>query len=104
MPFSVEVAQALAQCGTPAIPGAMTWPPATSQASPVTGILPASGGRTSHTAVVARQTGKVCLVGCADLRIDEGADQAARGHTVIATATRFASMQTPERSTRTRRR
>jgi len=34
------------------------------------GILTASGGRTSHAAVVARQLGKVCLVGCADLRID----------------------------------
>jgi pyruvate,orthophosphate dikinase len=34
------------------------------------GILTASGGRTSHAAVVARQLGKVCLVACADLRID----------------------------------
>ncbi|MHC4937504.1 MAG: PEP/pyruvate-binding domain-containing protein [Planctomycetota bacterium] len=37
------------------------------------GILTARGGRTSHAAVVARQLGKVCLVGCADLRIDEKA-------------------------------
>lgn len=35
-----------------------------------TGILTALGGRTSHAAVVARQLGKVCLVGCADLSID----------------------------------
>jgi pyruvate, orthophosphate dikinase len=35
------------------------------------GILTASGGRTSHTAVLARQLGKVCLVGCADLHLDE---------------------------------
>ncbi len=34
------------------------------------GILTASGGRTSHAAVVARQLGKVCLVGCPDLEID----------------------------------
>lgn len=34
------------------------------------GILTASGGRTSHAAVVARQLGKVCLVGCTDLQID----------------------------------
>lgn len=34
------------------------------------GILTASGGRTSHAAVVARQLGKVCLVGCSDLTID----------------------------------
>lgn len=33
------------------------------------GVLTASGGRTSHAAVVARQLGKVCLVGCAGLRI-----------------------------------
>ncbi|HTT07788.1 MAG TPA: PEP/pyruvate-binding domain-containing protein [Gammaproteobacteria bacterium] len=34
------------------------------------GILTAMGGRTSHAAVVARQLGKVCLVGCHDLRLD----------------------------------
>jgi pyruvate, orthophosphate dikinase len=34
------------------------------------GILTASGGRTSHAAVVARQLGKVCLVGCPNLMID----------------------------------
>jgi pyruvate,orthophosphate dikinase len=34
------------------------------------GILTASGGRTSHAAVVARQLGKVCLVGCPGLEID----------------------------------
>ena len=35
------------------------------------GMLTAAGGRTSHAAVVARQMGKVCLVGCADLHVDE---------------------------------
>jgi len=34
------------------------------------GILTASGGRTSHAAVVARQLGKVCLVACPGLSID----------------------------------
>ena len=34
------------------------------------GILTASGGRTSHAAVVARQLGKVCLVACPGLHID----------------------------------
>jgi pyruvate,orthophosphate dikinase len=34
------------------------------------GILTAIGGRTSHAAVVARQMGKVCLVGCAALAIE----------------------------------
>jgi pyruvate,orthophosphate dikinase len=36
-----------------------------------TGLLTQRGARTSHAAVVARQLGKVCLVGCADLEIDE---------------------------------
>ncbi len=35
------------------------------------GLLTARGARTSHAAVVARQMGKVCLVGCAALHIDE---------------------------------
>ncbi|MGE0358480.1 MAG: PEP/pyruvate-binding domain-containing protein [Burkholderiales bacterium] len=35
-----------------------------------TGLLTARGGRTSHAAVVARQLGKVCLVGCEALSID----------------------------------
>ena len=34
------------------------------------GILTATGGRTSHAAVVARQLGRVCLVACPDLTID----------------------------------
>lgn len=34
------------------------------------GLLTASGTRTSHAAVVARQLGLVCLVGCDDLSID----------------------------------
>ena len=37
------------------------------------GLLTQRGARTSHAAVVARQLGKVCLVGCADLMIDETA-------------------------------
>jgi pyruvate,orthophosphate dikinase len=37
----------------------------------VAGILTASGGRTSHAAVVARELGKACLVDCGTLRIDE---------------------------------
>ena len=35
------------------------------------GILTAVGGRTAHAAVVARQMGKVCLVGCRALAVDE---------------------------------
>lgn len=35
------------------------------------GLLTCRGARTSHAAVVARQLGKVCLVGCEALLIDE---------------------------------
>ncbi|MNN56326.1 Pyruvate, phosphate dikinase [compost metagenome] len=35
------------------------------------GLLTQRGARTSHAAVVARQLGKVCLVGCEGLVIDE---------------------------------
>src|SRR5205814_5184648 len=34
------------------------------------GILTARGGMTSHAALVARQMGKVCVVGCETLRMD----------------------------------
>ena len=34
------------------------------------GILTARGGMTSHAALVARQMGKICVVGCGDLEID----------------------------------
>jgi pyruvate,orthophosphate dikinase len=34
------------------------------------GILTATGGRTSHAAVVARQLGKVCLVACAEMSVN----------------------------------
>ncbi len=40
------------------------------------GILTASGGRTSHAAVVARQLGKACVVGCPALTVDAPARQA----------------------------
>lgn len=36
------------------------------------GLLTQHGARTSHAAVVARQMGRVCLVGCEALQIDEG--------------------------------
>jgi pyruvate,orthophosphate dikinase len=34
------------------------------------GIVTAVGGRTAHAALVARQMGKPCVVGCADLAVD----------------------------------
>jgi pyruvate,orthophosphate dikinase len=47
------------------------------------GILTASGGRTSHAAVVARQLGKVCLVACPSLEIDVGRRQCRIGGMVL---------------------
>ncbi|MGO8952535.1 MAG: PEP/pyruvate-binding domain-containing protein [Rhodomicrobium sp.] len=47
------------------------------------GILTASGGRTAHAAVVARQLGKACIAGCAGLAVDATSRQAAiSGHTI----------------------
>ena len=40
------------------------------------GILTARGGATSHAAVVARQIGKPCVAGCAELLVDYGAKTA----------------------------
>jgi pyruvate,orthophosphate dikinase len=49
------------------------------------GILTAIGGRTAHAAVVARQLGKVCLVGCRTLVVDEARRAATIGtHTIRA--------------------
>ncbi len=39
------------------------------------GILTAQGGMTSHAALVARQMGKVCIVGCGALNIDYDREQ-----------------------------
>lgn len=47
------------------------------------GLLTTHGGRTSHAAVVARQMGKVCLVGCRDLRVDQAARECALGEHVL---------------------
>ncbi|MEO0072748.1 MAG: pyruvate, phosphate dikinase [candidate division WOR-3 bacterium] len=43
------------------------------------GFLTATGGMTSHAAVVARGLGKPCVVGCANLYIDEQAKKALLG-------------------------
>jgi len=47
------------------------------------GLLTQRGARTSHAAVVARQLGKTCLVGCAALAIDEAARTLTIGDTVL---------------------
>ena len=40
------------------------------------GIVTASGGRTAHAALIARQLGKACVVGCAGLAVNSDAKAA----------------------------
>ena len=47
------------------------------------GLLTQRGARTSHAAVVARQLGKVCLVGCAEMELDEAARTLRIGETTL---------------------
>jgi pyruvate, orthophosphate dikinase len=47
------------------------------------GILTATGGMTSHAAVVARGMGKPCVAGCSALAVDETRKQARAGNTTI---------------------
>jgi pyruvate,orthophosphate dikinase len=47
------------------------------------GIITARGGATSHAAVVARQIGKPCVAGCADLLIDYRAKRARSASTDV---------------------
>lgn len=47
------------------------------------GLLTQRGARTSHAAVVARQLGKVCLVGCAEMQLDETARTLQIGETTL---------------------
>ena len=48
------------------------------------GILTAQGGMTSHAALVARQMGKVCIVGCGALDIDMKARRFKAGDATVA--------------------
>jgi pyruvate,orthophosphate dikinase len=83
--FSVNAAQQFAEHGTSAIliRNEVTTSDIAGIAV-VSGVLTATGGRTSHAAVVARQMGKVCLVGCPALVIDEPSKQARIGGMSIA--------------------
>ncbi len=47
------------------------------------GILTAFGGASSHAALVSRQMGKVCIVGCSDLEIDYERDTLRVGQKVL---------------------
>jgi len=47
------------------------------------GILTAAGGRTAHAALVARQMGKPCVVGCAALSVDAASRAASLAATML---------------------
>src|SRR5204863_2187312 len=47
------------------------------------GILTASGGASSHAALVSRQMGKVCVVGCQSLQIDYDKRTVTAGETIL---------------------
>ena len=75
--FDSSAAERLAAEGNPVIlvrPDTSTADVAGFSASAA--ILTAAGGRTAHAALVARQMGKPCVVGCDALRVDEDNRQA----------------------------
>jgi pyruvate,orthophosphate dikinase len=82
--FDSKTAQRLASSGEPVI----LMRPDTSTAdvagfAVAAGIVTAVGARTAHAALVARQMGKPCVVGCGDMVINVAADQAQLGGTTI---------------------
>ncbi|MDA9437229.1 PEP/pyruvate-binding domain-containing protein [Bradyrhizobium sp. CCBAU 51627] len=82
--FDSEGAKRLAEAGEPVI----LLRPDTSTAdvagfAVAAGIITAVGARTSHAALVARQMGKPCVVGCGELKVDAAARRAGLGKTVL---------------------
>jgi len=66
-----KAAERLARAGTPAVLArADAATEDVAAMSIAAGVLTSSGSRTSHAAVVARELGKPCLVGCTDLTVD----------------------------------
>jgi pyruvate,orthophosphate dikinase len=83
--FSSESAQRLAAAGDPVI----LMRPDTSTAdvagfAVAAGIVTSVGARTAHAALVARQMGKPCIVGCSAMTIDVAADRAQLAGTTIS--------------------
>ncbi|HLX61245.1 MAG TPA: pyruvate, phosphate dikinase [Planctomycetota bacterium] len=82
--FNAEDAEELAQKGTPVIlVRKETSPEDVGGMHAAQGILTATGGKTSHAAVVARGWGKCCVVGCEALNIDYVTQQFSVGNTVV---------------------
>ena len=83
--FRADLAERLATSGDPVI--LLRTETSTSDLAgfaAAVGIVTAVGGRTAHAALVARQMGKPCIVGCARLVIEPGECGAALGEAVIA--------------------
>jgi pyruvate,orthophosphate dikinase len=83
--FDSEAAQRLAAAGDPVI--LMRPDTATSDVAGfavAAGIVTMVGARTAHAALVARQMGKPCIVGCSSIAIDAVADRARIGGTEIS--------------------
>jgi pyruvate,orthophosphate dikinase len=83
--FDSESAQQLAAAGDPVV----LMRPDTSTAdvggfAVAAGIVTAVGARTAHAALVARQMGKPCVVGCRDMAIDVAAKRAQLGKSAIS--------------------
>ncbi len=83
--FSSESAERLAASGDPVI----LMRPDTSTAdvsgfAVAAGIVTAVGARTAHAALVARQMGKPCIVGCSSMTVDAAADRAQLADTAIS--------------------
>ena len=83
--FCSESAERLAAAGNPVI----LMRPDTSTAdvagfAVAAGIVTAVGARTAHAALVARQMGKPCVVGCSDMVIDISADRATLAGSAIS--------------------
>ena len=72
--FSADEAVEVAKDGTPVIlVRRETTPEDIRGMAAAEGILTAFGGASSHAALVSRQMGKVCVVGCSELKIDYAA-------------------------------
>lgn len=82
--FTAEEAEAMVQAGEKVIlVRRETSPEDVGGMFVAQGILTATGGKTSHAAVVARGWGKCCIVGCEKLDVDyEGKVAHANGHTI----------------------
>ena len=82
--FNAADAEALAAKGTPVIlVRKETSPEDVGGMHAAQGILTATGGKTSHAAVVARGWGKCCVVGCESLNIDYTKQEFSVGQTVV---------------------